>query len=286
MQIFCRKSVLDLRANYSHDFKQNFMFAFYFIKKIHRDITGSFPDSDTAVWEGLHALYENGVHGGSPTVWNAFQHVLTMADRSHIVSRAALYCIDQLCDTEKTKNAAYVHIKVEGIRRKRRNNRPWLWHRRNSSDIIPKKRNKVTKMLIFKYIPGLPKHGKQWSCFHAYAELQALCTRHSHEIYTLASFDWNRRNYQEDWFYYLACLEHLPQILPMAGRYPPLIEACKTKAFAPMSMIFPTLSRRACRAMHNYLKRMDAEYDSLETNWDVEMTGMILYMYIIREKHN
>jgi len=54
-------------------------------------------------------------------------------------------------------------------------------------------------------------------------------------------------------------LEYLVETLPLAGRYPLLIDLCKTKAFAPMSMMFPAPSRQARRAIDKYLERMELE---------------------------
>jgi len=70
-------------------------------------------------------------------------------------------------------------------------------------------------------------------------------------------------------------MEYLITILPRAGKFPPLIHLCRTKSFAPMSMMFPDRSRSARRAIGAYLSRMDAgvvEDDQGKNNWFFQKT--------------
>jgi len=188
-------------------------------------------------------------------VINNFQPLLTKADRLRIFSRAALYCLQFLCDSNITKGEAKRHLEVAGMEKKRRNSNPWKWHRLTSAHKIPK--NEKRLML----------RTDVWEhtlVFQSYAVLPKIPDPRPERIYSLASFDWKDAGRSSErgsqrWDTYWGYLAYLVDILPLAGRYPPLIDLCKTKAFAPMSMMFPENSRRARRAIDKYLERMELE---------------------------
>jgi len=262
--------------------QDNFAFAVHCIKPLHRDV--ELP-TYTRIWEVIRYIFrEQGDYNTAvlmSRMVNNFQPHLTKADQLQIFSRAALYCLQFLCDASRRKDEAERHLKVVGLEKKRRNSRPWQWHRQTSAHNIPKNE----KRLVFLKDPlGRQRYN---SCL-SYAELANVRALNFTQIYSCASFDWAKANdksrlhFDIGWLFYLAYLEYITEILPLAGRYPPLIEFCRTKAFAPMSMMFPALSRRARREIDKYLQRMELE-DEPQTNGEV---GRYEFKYDIHSNHH
>ena len=213
------------------------------------------------VWEVIWFIlrYQGDAAEITSKMSNMFKPFLTKADYSHVFPRAALYCLQFLCDSIiSTRDEAERHLKVPGMEKQRRHSRPWAWHRQTSAHKTPKNEKR-----FFLYKDTFQQKSNNFC--QCYAELPKLQKTYYTEIYSFESFDWKNvkskeiGKYPQRWKQYLAYLEYLLEILPLVGRYPPLIEYCKTKAFGPMSMMFPALSRRARQAIDEYLKRMELE---------------------------
>ena len=207
------------------------------------------------VWEVIWSIFTD---DGSGDI--TFRPVLTKDDRLRIFSRAAFYCLQFLCDSNITMGEAKRHLKVGGLEKKRRNSSPWKWHRLTSAHKIPKNEK---RLVLYKDYVGITSE----KFCQSYALLPKRVLLPHAGIYSFASFDWKDAGRSSErgsqrWNTYSNYLAYLVEILPLAGRYPPLIDLCKTKAFAPMSMMFPAISRRARRAIDKYLKRMELEDDA------------------------
>ncbi|KAF9552919.1 hypothetical protein CPC08DRAFT_252237 [Agrocybe pediades] len=63
---------------------------------------------------------------------------------------------------------------------------------------------------------------------------------------------------------YIHLLELLPHILPLSGRYEPLVKMCRQKCFASISQFWPKKSRRARQAIEAYLQRVDPQENTSE----------------------
>jgi len=146
---------------------------------------------------------------------NTFQPLLTNADHLRILSRAALYCLQFICDSGITKDEAKRHLGVKGMEKKRRNSSPWKWHRLTSAHKIPK--NGKRPVLYFKFRPH-----KSLNFCQSYAVLPKKTDAYNHGIYSSASFDWKNtemslKESPQRWEMYLGYLEYLAEILPLAG---------------------------------------------------------------------
>ncbi|KAF9543590.1 hypothetical protein CPC08DRAFT_770204 [Agrocybe pediades] len=62
---------------------------------------------------------------------------------------------------------------------------------------------------------------------------------------------------------YLFLMDLLPYILPLAGRYEPLVDMCRNESFSSHSHFWPTKRKSAREAIDNYLCRMDQQ-DGME----------------------
>lgn len=263
MHSFCKCALEQLLNEDTDDLEKNFLFANNFLKASRRDITIS--QRNTYAAEALDMFG----HEETSKLRDISISLVTKSEQSYIASRAALYCLVFLCDNKRTKAEAKRHLKVGSkMDTKRRHNYPWQWHRKIPSQLI----DRNTKKLVL-----LGDIFTQRNVFSTYAKLPRLEKILFFPIHSFVSRDWASQDLDwgsgpidetQDWFRYMAYLEYLPVILPLAGQYPPLIQMCKTKGFAAMSMMFPTLSRRARRSIHDYLGRLgsDDEIEGLNTS--------------------
>ncbi|KAF9538729.1 hypothetical protein CPC08DRAFT_717525, partial [Agrocybe pediades] len=63
----------------------------------------------------------------------------------------------------------------------------------------------------------------------------------------------------QQWSQYLFLLDMLPHILPLAGRYEPLVDMCRKKCLSSLSQFWPKKSKHVRQAIDNYLRRMDSQ---------------------------
>jgi len=188
-----------------------------------------------------------------------FQQILNDVEISLIIAKAATYCLQYVCDVAPTKQEAGRHLDIGERNRRKRKLLPWQWHRRDSP------RNFSQKQLlseVFHYLYNQKRYCYFLRLFN-YGALSRRPDLAHKSIYSPDSFDWTLWNSNEArpaqlWHQFLSPLEYIITLLPRAGRYEPLIHLCRTKTFAPMSMMFPDISRRARRAIAAYLERMDS----------------------------
>jgi len=222
----------------------NCMFSMKFILPSNRFIFWNIRNSFGDILErlSLAVAYE---------VIHTLQCFVGTEQKSLILSKAATHCLSFLCDIESTKQEAIKHL-LAGIDNRRRKETAWLWRMRASPRVFERKA----------FLCGTLLWSRPRSIIQTYGQLADAINKNYFPIYSFSSFDWASRhsNTNEEtqaWHIYMSFLEYLPQILRHAGHYTPLIDICKTKSLAPMSMMFPALSRRARRAIARYLERME-----------------------------
>jgi len=170
-----------------------------------------------------------------------------------IISRAAAYCLQFLADVVLTHQEVKNHFTIDCIHKKKRRASPYVWNRRYPHRF---RRRHVFIGVYYadkKYV-SLSTYEKLLTKEYPYRPLFSVTSMRWHKWKTS---DWTPETF-EVWYQYMVILEYLPLILPCAGKFPPLIHLCRTKCFAPLSMLFPYLSRRARRAIAVYLDRMDS----------------------------
>lgn len=194
-------------------------------------------------------------------ITSTFQRLLTSEEMSSIISKGVAYCLQVILnrrpETRKKQNVCLQIMKLSG---KLRFIYPWRWHRGSSSrlrmhqgmDGLYSRRR--YKRFAFRDVINSERHQKKFpvpvfpvAFMHRLAGLKDPCPR-----WTII------------WSHYRYCLKDLIELLPEAGRYPPLIHLCKTGAFSPLSMAFPALSHRARLEIKRYLDRVDFDPTRLE----------------------
>ena len=171
-----------------------------------------------------------------------------------IISRAAAYCLQFLADVVLTHQEAKNHFTIGCIGKTKRRASPYVWNRRYRHG-FRKRHVFIGVYYADKKCVSLSTYEKLLTKEYPYRPLFSVTSMRWHKWKTS---DWTPEAF-EVWYQYMVILEYLPLILLRAGKFPPLIRLSRTRSFAPLSMLFPDLSRRARRAITVYLDRMDSK---------------------------
>jgi len=173
--------------------------------------------------------------GTVPGVPRTFLLLLDDTKKARIIAKAAAYCVDYACGVSSaiarsTKSEARRHLQLGWMDAKKRKTRPWRWLTRWNRHLFEKR-------------PVLLRKGVRERRI-SYGDIIDKKHRGPFPIYSFESFDWDVNGVSDNeeaansqaWFHYMSLLENMCIYLPLAARYTPLIDLCKTKVFAPMSM--------------------------------------------------
>jgi len=254
---FCDYAVLELKGKYIHHWRMNLIFTAYYLGGNLRIPIPAFDNFSTAIQKMSYIP-------DSSVLTDTFRLLLSKADEALIISKAAMYCLEYLCDRSRTRKDTKRHIQIPKMHRNYRKTRPWRWHQRH-----PDLCRDLTRTPVF-LTNRFPSSRSQRLSLTTYGRLFAELFFEHDPIYTVHSRRWihwrsdfyNSNYTAKAFFKYLALMEYLITILLRVGRFPPLIHLCRTRSFSPMSMMFPDLSLQARRAIGAYLDRMDSPVDS------------------------
>jgi len=198
---------------------------------------------------------EKAFRANDQVITDTLRLVLNKADEALIISKAAMSCLEYLCHSSFTDEHVQEHLQILGVDRNYRKTQPWRWHQQRSCRGLARK-------VIVQH--GLFNNSCRYS-LTTYGKLFSRTYFGHDKIYPLHSLPWihwnfcNNDHQAKPFYQYRGYLEYLVILLPCAGRFSPLIHLCKTKAFVPMSMMFPDRSRKARHAIAAYLNRIEAE---------------------------
>jgi len=168
---------------------------------------------------------------------------------SHILSRAAAYCLQTLFDNSPSaQREARKLLQIGKLNRKIRKSYPWRWHKRTRSRL-------QADQQVLRYQSLYSR-----SQLTTFGTISNRHNAYSFDIYSVFDFPQIPHDGWRDLpFRYLSVMEYFIDILPLAGRYAPLVDLCSKRSFSPMSMLFPDLSKVARRAIGDYLVRTTRE---------------------------
>ncbi|KAF4612326.1 hypothetical protein D9613_004623 [Agrocybe pediades] len=170
-----------------------------------------------------------------------------------IFALAASFCIDFLCNERRTSREANHLSKAMGINRRKMGDHPWCWCHIGLRcfqgnrlalwfDYFSKWKNTKIPMPFSR--AGL----------HSGSRTSTL-QRYLHYKFNDVFFGQDKRR---EWPLYVLLMSLIPYILPLAGRYEPLVTMCKKKCLASISQFWPKKSRRVRQEMDRYLRRVDS----------------------------
>jgi len=248
LRVFCECAISYLKGD---DLAMNIIFTDHYLE---RSIRLNLCWPNDSCFEVIRSL-TNTFWPNDQVIGDTFWLVLNKTDEALIISKAAMFCVNYLCNPSSTRKDARRHLRLPEADRNYRKTRPWRWHQRRWCRGLARKvivqnvlYNDIFRYSLTTYGRFFSKHDFQYSDIYP---LQWLPWIH-----------WNFRNYDNratSFYQYCGFLEYLVILLPRAGRFLPLMHLCKTKVFVPMSMMFPDQSRKARLAIAAYLDRMEAD---------------------------
>ncbi|KAF9549820.1 hypothetical protein CPC08DRAFT_715399 [Agrocybe pediades] len=169
-----------------------------------------------------------------------------------IFALAASFCIDFLCDERRVSREVNHLSKAMGINRRKMGDHPWCWHhillRRFQCDRLASWINSLSNRRITGRIPIPFSRARMQS-------RSRISTLRRYLYYNNRFFNWE---ISDEYARYVLLMDLIPYILPLAGRYEPLVAMCKKRCLASISQYWPKESRRVRQEMDNYLRRVDS----------------------------
>jgi len=252
LRAFWESTIFHLKSGHENNLELNVNFTDWYLARCPRDHL-LWPDDHffSVIWR-LNVVFDINYQDRINTFWLG----LTKTDEALIISKAAMFCMEYLCDLSSTRKNAHKHLQILGADRKYIKTRPWRWHQRRSCRDLTRLKVIVQKARLYSFF--------RYS-LTTYERLFSKDDFQYDNIYPLHSLPWihwNFVNYDhlaEPFYQYRGFLEYLVILLPRATKFSPLIHLCKRKAFVPMSIMFPDQSLKARQAIASYLDRMEVD---------------------------
>ncbi|KAF4621655.1 hypothetical protein D9613_012794 [Agrocybe pediades] len=187
-----------------------------------------------------------------------------------IFAKSACFCLAWLCNERRAREDAG---RIYGIaRHDRRKKRDHPWHWRQMVPRPPSLGNRLV-LICFRnygyqpYTTRLTRIQKalrtSMPSGYRYGSILLFTMREYFEIKSQPPQPWPYRMsikyHWQEWPTFIFLLDLLPHILPLAGRYEPLMDMCRKKCLSSLSQAWPKKSRRARQAIDSYLRRMDSQ---------------------------
>ncbi|KAF9552951.1 hypothetical protein CPC08DRAFT_714157 [Agrocybe pediades] len=185
-----------------------------------------------------------------------------------IFAMAADFCLEVLCNEQRIRRDAGRIYGLTRHDRRRRREHPWHW--RQMVPRPPSLQNRVA-LVGFRHkeyedyklkLTRIRKALRTTTHYRYDNILVITMSEYSAEKFEPAQQQWlvefDESGYQA-WPLFLFVLDLLPRILPLAGRYEPLVDKCRKKCLSSMSQVWPNKSRRARQAIVSFLRRMDSQ---------------------------
>ncbi|KAF9558765.1 hypothetical protein CPC08DRAFT_709347 [Agrocybe pediades] len=293
MHEYCKCVLAALDNNWTDNWNAHFIFAYHHLLHDPR-----YPIPRNLLYAKLYQVLSDidglGGFGGTilrviaPLRQNA-QHFDDMAKISHhlrigdiekeaIFAKSACFCLALLCDEGSTSLDT---SRINGIARHNRwkmREFPWLSRRQMVPIRGPSPLRDRLALISFRnisngvYISKLTRIRKalQSSIPYRYDNIQIITMREHFQLKADESVQvWSvgkqsASSLPQQWPLYKFLLDMLPRILPLTGRYEPLVDMCRKRCLSSLSQFWPKKSRRVRQAIDCYLRRVDEQGDVYE----------------------
>ncbi|KAF9555765.1 hypothetical protein CPC08DRAFT_711722 [Agrocybe pediades] len=284
MQQYCESILALLDNNWSSDWAAHFVFAYghllhdlrYLLprKVSHVDFTTHLEHMDVGAF-GYTMLYTIGLAtsvGGPYLYFNDITKIshdlMGDTEKEAIFAKSACFCLTLLCDERSASEDTGLIYGIARHDRRKKREHPWHWRQ-----MVPRPPSPGNRLVLIGFRQNLYMDYKlkltriqkalRNSISYRYENTRVITM---HEYFKFksepVSKTWPRSmkdKRPQQWPRYLFLLDMLPYILPLAGRYEPLVEMCRKKCLSSLSQVWPKKSRRARQAIDNYLRRMDSQ---------------------------
>ncbi|KAF4621681.1 hypothetical protein D9613_012783 [Agrocybe pediades] len=194
-----------------------------------------------------------------------FHDLMGNGQKEAIFAKSACFCLAVLCDEQRAIQDADPIYGIARHDRLQKREHPWHWRQ-----MVPSPGRAPTlgnRLALVRYVcPRSFNHKLKLTRVR-----KVLRTAIGIQVITMHEYfkaksqpvpeDWRwleQFEQPQQWTLFFLLLELLPRILPLAGRYEPLVAMCRKKSLSSLSMLWPKKSRRARQAIEGYLRRMHA----------------------------
>ncbi|KAF9552513.1 hypothetical protein CPC08DRAFT_273844 [Agrocybe pediades] len=281
---YCQSlSAAVLDDSWSSNCKAHFVYTYYHLlhdpryqlprKLSHVNFIYDFSDMDVGVFGDiiLHFITMSARDLPSPYSYSddmvkICYDLMEDVEKDTTFAKSASFCLALLCNEQRANMDRLYDI----ARQDRHKNREHPWHWRRTVPRPPSVGNQLT---LVGYREGWDQDYKlkltrlrnalQNRIPYRYENIQLITM---HEYFQIKSepvpktWSW-RLKYErpQQWPLYTFSLDLLPYILPLSGRYEPLVTMCRKNCFSSLSQFWPKKSRRARQAINDYLRRVDSQ---------------------------
>ncbi|KAF4611426.1 hypothetical protein D9613_004435 [Agrocybe pediades] len=299
MRQYCECVLFALENHFSNDWEAHFIYSYYHLQFLTRpDCPASSGRSSSIInltccgmdigTFGTAVIFMAGEESSLPfsrnliNIRNSLSYFREISQISYdltkglkqeaIFSKSACFCLAFLCNEKSTSQDARRISRIMKIdERQRRVGHPWRWRRmrvlrRSIGDhgraiVLTCARKRwplVRRRYAFTILRKAHFGEALWSVVAGRRAEDIL-----HGIFTIREYFSgkfrDRIKPEQRWPLYIILMDLIPHILPLSGRYEPLVTMCREKCFASISQFWPKESRRARQAIETYLQRMDSE---------------------------
>ncbi|KAF4613047.1 hypothetical protein D9613_010726 [Agrocybe pediades] len=284
MRQYCECVLAVLDDNWSSNWNAHFIYMYYHLlhdpryhlpskllfAKIYEDLgdmhLGTF--GDTVLYHGAVTL-----HPCSNDITKIFHDLLGDIKKEAIFAMSASFCLSFLCEEWRASQDAGHTYRIAGHNQRKKREHPWHWRQMvprppsvgnrlalitfqelwSSNNIC--KLTSIRKALRSGILGPWDRYKSiQVTTIHEYLQVQNLQVRNTGQATSIKPGE-----QPQQWMLYMFLLDLLPYILPLSGRYEPLVTMCRKKCFSSRSQFWPKKSRRARKAITRYLRRMDLQ---------------------------
>ncbi|KAF4613125.1 hypothetical protein D9613_010713 [Agrocybe pediades] len=283
MQQYCECVLAMLDDNWSSNWNAHFLYMYYHLlhdpqyllpwKLQFANIYADLGDMQLGTFGDI-LFYVGGARfhpSYSDDITKIFHDLLGDIKKEAIFAMSASFCLSFLCNERRASQDACSTYGIAGHDQRKKREHPWHWRQMvprppslgnqlapitfqghwSSDDIC--KLTSIRKALRNCRLNDRYK-SIQVTTIHEYLQVQTPQVRNTGQAMSIKPGEQPQR-----WLLYMFLLDLLPHILPLSGRYEPLVTMCRKKCFSSRSQIWPKKSRRARQAIDTYLRRMDLQ---------------------------
>ncbi|KAF9545405.1 hypothetical protein CPC08DRAFT_700183 [Agrocybe pediades] len=188
-----------------------------------------------------------------------FHDLIGNIKKEVIFEKAATFCLASLCNERHTRPDGYYIHGIAGYDQHKKREHPWHWRQ-----VVPRLPSpQAGNRLVLAYARSA-ENSKRYKLTTIRKALRNTVPYRLKKFQILTIHQYFDEYFEEStdsqyWATHMFLLDLLPYILPLAGRYEPLVDMCRTKCLASFSQFWPKKSRRARQAIDSYLRRMDSQ---------------------------
>ncbi|KAF9558754.1 hypothetical protein CPC08DRAFT_547892 [Agrocybe pediades] len=219
----------------------------------------------------LHAtglMYGDSLAQYSNNITEIFHDLIGDIKMEEIFAKSASFCLALLCDEQcASQDVGHIYGIDRHDRRKKREH-PWHWRQ-----MVPRTSSLGNRLALIGYRQASYMDYKlkltrirkalRTTIYYRYENTRVIPMREYFEVKSEPvpkTWPEDMKDKQpQQWPLFIFLLDLLPCILPLAGRYEPLVDMCRKKCLSSLSQVWPKKSRRARQAIDSYLRRMDLQ---------------------------